>query len=63
MANDDTSRHLVVLSEFELPFLNGMQRSVNRKVQGSNPWSGANSRVRLTVFTYTEGLVNCRRRS
>jgi hypothetical protein len=23
-------------------FLNGVQRSVNRKVQGSNPWSGAN---------------------
>src|SRR5712664_3295359 len=32
----------VALSEFELRFLNGVQRSVNRKVQGSNPWSGAN---------------------
>ncbi len=34
-------RHSVALSEFEAPFLNGVQRSVNRKVQGSNPWSGA----------------------
>jgi hypothetical protein len=29
------------LSEFESPLLNGPQLSVNRKVQGSNPWSGA----------------------
>jgi hypothetical protein len=33
----------VALSEFEPLFLNGVQRSVNRKVQGSNPWSGAKS--------------------
>ena len=37
-----TRRHPAALSEFELAFLNGAQRSVNRKVQGSNPWSGAN---------------------
>jgi hypothetical protein len=30
-------------SEFTPLFLNGVQRSVNRKVQGSNPWSGAKS--------------------
>ena len=36
-------RHPVVLSEIETPFLNGPQRSVNRKVQGSNPCSGAKS--------------------
>jgi hypothetical protein len=29
------------LSEFGPPFLNGAQRSVNRKVQGSNPCPGA----------------------
>jgi hypothetical protein len=34
--------HTAALSEFGMRFLNGIQRSVNRKVQGSNPWSGAN---------------------
>src|SRR5438876_11138261 len=36
-------RCAAALGEFELSFLNGLQRSVNRKVQGSNPCSGANS--------------------
>jgi hypothetical protein len=40
-ANGDTRRHSAGISEFESLFLNGMQRSVNRKVQGSNPCSGA----------------------
>jgi hypothetical protein len=31
-------------------FLNGLQRSVNRKVQGSNPWSGAKSEVENRVL-------------
>jgi hypothetical protein len=31
------------LGEFRTPFLNGLQRSVNRKVQGSNPCPGAKS--------------------
>src|SRR5579859_2577983 len=39
--NGDTWWHSAALSEFEAPFLNGAQRSVNRKVQGSNPCSGA----------------------
>ncbi len=43
MANGDAWRHIAALSEFGAQFLNGMQRSVNRKVQGSNPWSGAKS--------------------
>jgi hypothetical protein len=34
-------RHSAAVSEFGAVFLNGLQRSVNRKVQGSNPWSGA----------------------
>jgi len=34
-------RHSVALSELGTSFLNGAQRAVNRKVQGSNPWSGA----------------------
>jgi hypothetical protein len=37
----------VLLSEFQAPFLNGVQRSVNRKVQGSNPWSGAKTELKL----------------
>jgi hypothetical protein len=32
----------MVAGEFKQPFLNGLHRSVNRKVQGSNPCSGAN---------------------
>jgi hypothetical protein len=39
MANGGTQRHS---SEYDLAILNGAQRSVNRKVQGSNPWSGGN---------------------
>src|SRR6266849_2431532 len=39
--NRGKRRHSAALSEFEAPRLNGAQRSVNRKVQGSNPWSGA----------------------
>src|SRR5260370_13703111 len=35
-------RHPATLSEFGASCLNELQRSVNRKVQGSNPWSGAN---------------------
>jgi hypothetical protein len=41
VANRDTRWHSAALSEFEPPILNGIQRSVNRKVQGSNPCSGA----------------------
>jgi hypothetical protein len=37
--------HSPALSEFRLLFLNEGRRSVNRKVQGSNPWSGANPRI------------------
>ncbi len=40
--NRGKCRHVVALSEFEQPVLNGLQRSVNRKVRGSNPRSGAN---------------------
>ena len=36
------------LSEFRSLILNGMQRSVNRKVQGSNPCPGAKS-VRISA--------------
>ncbi len=43
VANGANRRHSAALSEFEPPFLNGVQRSVNRKVQGSNPCSGAKS--------------------
>jgi len=35
-----------------MPFLNGAQRSVNRKVQGSNPWSGANCKFETDPVTH-----------
>src|SRR5260370_28723426 len=40
--NDGKWRHSAALSEIRAVFLNGEERSVNRKVQGSNTWSGAN---------------------
>ena len=45
--NDGKRWHSAALSEFETPILNRPQRSVNRKVQGSNPWSGAKSELDL----------------
>jgi len=42
VADGDIWRYSAAHSEFMTLFLNGAQRSVNRKVQGSNPWSGAN---------------------
>ena len=48
--------HSVLLSEFGTPFLNGAQRSVNRKVQGSNPWSGANCKFEIELLTGTACL-------
>src|SRR5260370_19812712 len=47
--NDGKWRHSAALSEIRAVFLNGEQRSVNRKVQGSNPWSGANFEYELAV--------------
>src|ERR1700694_5824573 len=37
--------HSMSLSELTAPFLNGAQRSVNRKVQGSNPCPGAKYKI------------------
>src|ERR1700674_3782709 len=42
-ASNDRWRDPATLSEFEPPVLNGAHRSVNRKVQGSNPCPGATS--------------------
>src|SRR2546426_8537510 len=42
MASGDIWRHSVAVGGFAPAILNGLQRSVNRKVQGSNPCSGAN---------------------
>ena len=39
----------MALGEFGPPFLDGRRRSVNRKVQGSNPWSGAKSKFESDV--------------
>ena len=39
--NHETRRHSAARGEYEPRFLNGQQRSVNRKVQGSNPCPGA----------------------
>jgi len=41
VANNGIWRHSEASSEFESTFLNGLQRSVNRKVQGSSPCPGA----------------------
>jgi hypothetical protein len=41
VTNRGIRRHSAILGEFGPAFLNGPQRSVNRKVQGSNPCSGA----------------------
>jgi hypothetical protein len=38
------------LSELRAPFLNGAQRSVNRKVQGSNPCPGANCKFEIGLL-------------
>jgi hypothetical protein len=42
VANRVNWRYSAALCEFGTEFLNGEQRSVNRKVQGSNPCPGAN---------------------
>src|SRR5260370_38674858 len=49
MARGDTHRHPAAPREFGSPLMNGLQRSVNRKVQGSNPWSGAKSELKTRV--------------
>jgi hypothetical protein len=41
VANGDSWRHSAALSEFRPGFLNGPQRSINRKVQSSNLCPGA----------------------
>jgi len=35
------------MQRIRIALLNGLERSVNRKVQGSNPWSGAKSKFEL----------------
>ena len=42
-------RHYTVLGVFGSLFLNVPNRSVNRKVQGSNPCSGANHLLRSQI--------------
>jgi hypothetical protein len=48
-ANGGIGQHSAAFSELGPVFLNGLQRSVNRKVQGSNPWSGAKSELECFV--------------
>ncbi len=43
MADGDIGWHSAALAELGSPFRNGLQRSVNRKVQDSSPCPGANS--------------------
>jgi len=43
------SRYSAALGDYGKSFLNGPRRSVNRKVQGSNPWSGANPEYEISV--------------
>ncbi len=42
--------HSAALDELEPIFLNGAQRSVNRKVQGSNPCSGAKTHASTNML-------------
>src|SRR5712692_30853 len=61
VANRGDWRHSPTLSEFRPRFLNGVERSVNRKVQGSNPWSGAKtvepvSQSRTAFVRWLHGL-------
>src|SRR5712692_8782384 len=53
--NHGKRRHSAALSEYGVPFLNGAQRSVNRKVQGSNPWSGANCKFEMVRLDQRPG--------
>jgi len=59
--NRGKRRHSAALSEFRPLFLNGMQRSVNRKVQGSNPWSGAKTELEIglvhTQIALADGAI------
>src|SRR5712692_11151512 len=55
-------RHSVALSELGTPFPNGRQRSVNRKVQGSNPWSGA-SLLAITLLQCEPSRLSCPQQS
>jgi hypothetical protein len=42
--------HSAALGECEPPIVNGIQRSVNRKVQGSNPCSGAKTHASTNML-------------
>ena len=52
VANSANWRFLAALSEYEVAFLNGPNRSVNRKVQGSNPCSGATHTCSGATFEF-----------
>ena len=54
--NRGKCRHSMALSGFEPGFLRWAQRSVNRKVQGSNPCSGAKTELESAGF----GRRSCR---
>jgi hypothetical protein len=57
VANRANRRHSAALSELEPLFLNGQQRSVNRKVQGSNPCSGAKIQSQIDAWnSFASGL-------
>ena len=56
MANPAKWRYLAARGEFEPLFLNGAQRSVNRKVQGSNPCSGAKSEFKFSPNTWRRAI-------
>jgi hypothetical protein len=53
--NGDIWRQSAALSEFDRVFLNGLQRSVNRKVRSSNLRPGANFRIQNGLLTGMSG--------
>jgi len=60
--NHGNRRHSEAPSEFGALFLNGAQRSVNRKVQGSNPWSRA-SLLAITLLRCEPSRLSCPQQS
>src|SRR5437660_11052926 len=54
--NGCTWRYSAALREFEPRILNGVQRAVNRKVQGSNHCSGVKSEIDIDAVPATPGV-------
>ncbi len=63
LINRAKRRHSVALSELGTSFLNAAQRAVYRKVQGSNPWSGAISQLSNRRTSSPDRLASAKART